>query len=216
MSVVSVLLADDHTLVRAGMKALLTTLPDVQTVAEVSNGQEALRAIEEQQPDVALMNISMPGLNGLEAALRAGGARRRTRILMFSQHNDEEYVRRALQVGASGYLVKDADRSELELAIRAVARGETWLSPSVSSALVGALAEGNLRRGPLDLLTSRQREILQLIGEGKSTKEIAEALALSVKTVETHRAQLMQRLGLKGIPALVRQAIKMGLVARDL
>lgn len=215
MSVVSVLLADDHTLVRAGMKALLTTLPEVKTVAEVANGQEALRAIEEQQPDVVLMNISMPTLNGLEAALRACATRGRTRILMFSQHNDEEYVRRALQVGASGYLVKDADRGELELAIRAVARGETWLSPSVSGALVGALAEGNLRRGSLDVLTSRQREILQLIGEGNSTKEIAQALGLSVKTVETHRAQVMQRLGLKGIPALVRQAIKMGLVGPD-
>lgn len=216
MTAVRVLLADDHTLVRAGMKALLARIPDVVIVAEASNGQDALRLIEDRQPEVALVNVSMPGLNGIETALRATTAKPATRIIMFSMHNDEEYVRRALRVGAAGYLVKDAEVGELEMAIRAAARGETWLSPAVSRAVVGPLVRGQPVSGDtLDLLTSRQREVLQLIAEGNSTKEIAHLLGLSTKTVETHRVQLMQRLNVKGVPALVRMAIRLGLVPKD-
>ena len=157
------------------------------------------------------MNISMPGLNGLEVTMRAVKQHPRTRIIVLSMHADEEYVRRALLAGASGYLLKSADLREL--AVRAVARGETWLSGGVSKALADALARGEApKRGALDVLTPRQREILQLVAEGHSTKQIAQRLHLSPKTVETHRTQLMERLGVRGVPALVRCAIRLGIV----
>jgi DNA-binding NarL/FixJ family response regulator len=161
-----------------------------------------------------LVDISMPRLNGLEATARAVREHPQTRILILSMHADEEYVRQALFVGASGYLLKNADKNELELAVRAVARGDTWLSPGVSRPVTDAYARGGSEptRGPFERLTSRQREILQLIGEGHSTKEIAQRLGLSVKTVESHRAQLMERLDVHGVPALVRYAIRMGMV----
>ena len=154
----------------------------------------------------------MPGLNGLETVARAQKESLRTRVLLLSMHKDEEYVRRALLSGAAGYLLKDADRTELELAVRAVARGDTWLSPGISR-VVAAFARGEgAPRGPLELLTRRQREVLQLVAEGHSTKEIAHRLELSAKTVDTHRAQLMERLGVHGVPALVRYALRVGMV----
>jgi DNA-binding NarL/FixJ family response regulator len=207
-----VLLADDHALVRSGIRALLESVPEVEVVGEAANGIEALRLIEERRPDVALMNISMPELNGLETTERAARDHPRTRILIFSMHADEEYVRRALFVGAAGYLVKSADRRELELAVRAVARGEGWLSPAVSNAVVAALSRRDAVTGSFELLTSRQREVLQLIAEGHSTKEIATRLRLSPKTVESHRAQLMQRLGVRSVAGLVRCAMRLGIV----
>jgi DNA-binding NarL/FixJ family response regulator len=215
MSTVRVLIADDHGLVRSGIRALLERIPDVEIVGEAANGIEALRLIGEFRPDVALVNISMPELNGLETTERAVREHPRTRVLIFSMHADDEYVRRALHVGAAGYLVKTADRSELELAIRAVARGETWISPTVSTADVSALSRDQAMAGPFESLTPRQREILQLIAEGNSTKEIASRLRLSPKTVESHRAQLMQRLGVRGIPALVRWAIRLRIVSLE-
>jgi DNA-binding NarL/FixJ family response regulator len=211
----SVLLADDHSLVRSAIRALLETIPEVEVVAEAANGIEALRLIEKHDPDVALVNISMPELNGLEATERAAKEHPRTRILIFSMHAEEEYVRRAFHVGAAGYLVKTGDRSELELAIRAVARGESWLSPGVSNAVVPALKQNEGMADAFESLTSRQRQILQLIAEGHSTKEIASRLRLSPKTVESHRAQLMQRLGVRGVPALVRCAIRLRIVPSE-
>ena len=194
MSTARILLADDHALMRAGIRSLLEECAGLEVVGEAADGYEALQLMRELRPDVALVDISMPGLNGLETAARAQKESPRTRVLLLSMHKDEEYVRRALLSGAAGYLLKDADRTELELAVRAVARGE------------GA------PRGPLELLTRRQREVLQLVAEGHSTKEIAHRLELSAKTVDTHRAQLMERLGVHGVPALVRYALRVGMV----
>jgi DNA-binding NarL/FixJ family response regulator len=214
MSVLRVLLADDHTLVRAGMRALLSELPGVEVVAETGDGREALRLVREKKPDIALIDISMPGLNGLEAAQRIVHDHPATRVIMVSMHGDDESVRRALTAGASGYLLKNSDRSELELALRAVARGDTWLSPSLTKRVVAAFTQGNAtpNEGPLALLTPRQREVLQLVAEGHSNKEIASRLNVALKTVETHRTELMERLGIHGVASLVRYAIQVGLV----
>jgi len=209
-----ILLADDHGLVRAGMRALLNELPEMEVVAETGDGQEALRLIGEKKPDLALIDISMPGLNGLEVATRAGKEYPATRIVILSMHVDDEFVRRALVSGAAGYVFKNADRAELEMALRAVARGDTWLSPGVSRRIAEAFVRGGgaAAEGPLEVLTPRQREVLQLIAEGLSNKEIASRLDLSVKTVETHRTELMERLGIHGVAGLVRYAIRVGLV----
>jgi DNA-binding NarL/FixJ family response regulator len=216
MSTVRILLADDHALVRAGFRALLQDMADVEVVGEADDGHEALRLIAELHPDVAILDISMPGLNGLEVASRATKEHPQTRLIMLSMHADEEYVRRALFAGARGYLLKNADRGELELAVRAVARGDAWLSPAVSKKVVAAYGRGSpAPKGPFELLTPRQREILQLIAEGLSTKEIAHRLAISVKTVETHRAELMRRLDIHDIAGLVRYAIRAGIVRSE-
>ena len=212
MSTARILLADDHALMRAGIRSLLEECAGLEVVGEAADGYEALQLMRELRPDVALVDISMPGLNGLETAARAQKESPRTRVLLLSMHKDEEYVRRALLSGAAGYLLKDADRTELELAVRAVARGDTWLSPGISR-VVAAFARGEgAPRGPLELLTRRQREVLQLVAEGHSSKEIAHRLELSAKTVDTHRAQLMERLGVHGVPALVRYALRVGMV----
>ena len=209
-----VLLADDHALVRAGMRALINELPGMEVVAETGDGQEALRLIGEKKPDLALIDISMPGLNGLEVAARAGKEYPSTRIVILSMHVDDEFVRRALVSGAAGYLLKNADRAELEMALQAVARGDTWLSPQVSRRIAETYARGGgaPAGGPFEVLTPRQREVLQLIAEGLSNKEIASRLNVGVKTVETHRTELMERLGIHGVAGLVRYAIRVGLV----
>ena len=209
-------LVDDHALVRAGLRALLQKLPGVEVVAEAVDGREALVAIKAFKPDVVLMDISMPGLNGLEAAAVATRDYPESRVLILSAHSSEEYVGQALRAGASGYLLKDAATVELELAIMAVARGETYLSPAVSKHVIS----NYVRRvggeaGSLELLTPRQRETLQLVAEGKSTKEIARILHVSVKTIETHRAQLMDRLDIHDVAGLVRFALRVGLVKND-
>jgi DNA-binding NarL/FixJ family response regulator len=211
------LLADDHSLVRAGLRSLLEEMAGVEVVAEAADGHEALRLIGELTPDVAFLDISMPGLNGLEVAARAAHEHLRTRVIILSMHIDDEYVRRALVTGAAGYLLKNSDRSELEMALRAVARGESWLAPEVSSRIVAAYARGeeSAGPGPFELLTRRQREVLQLIAEGLSTKEIAHRLELSVKTIETHRAELMERLDIRGVAGLVRYAIRVGIVPNE-
>jgi DNA-binding NarL/FixJ family response regulator len=215
-----VLLADDHHLVRAGIRALLQSLPDVEIVAEAGNGQEALAALLRSKPEIALVDISMPGLNGLELAARATREVPETRIVILSVHGDASHVAQALRAGAKGYLVKDAAADELPILLRSVMRGETYLSPSISRHVV----EGFLGRSSalppestdaLALLTPRQREILQLVAEGRSTKEIATLLELSVKTVETHRAQIMERLDIHDLAGLVRYAVRAGLVSSE-
>jgi DNA-binding NarL/FixJ family response regulator len=208
------LLADDHSLVRAGLRSLLEEMAGVEVVGEAADGHEALRLIGELTPEVAFLDISMPGLNGLEVAARVAREHLRTRVIILSMHVDDEYVRRALLTGAAGYLLKNSDRSELEMALRAVARGETWLAPEVSSRVVAAYARGDepAGSGPFELLTGRQREVLQFIAEGLSTKEIAHRLNLSVKTIETHRTELMERLDIHGVAGLVRYAIRVGIV----
>ena len=199
---------------RAGLRSLLEEMAGVEVVGEAADGHEALRLIGELMPDVAFLDISMPGLNGLEVAARVAREHLRTRVIILSMHIDDEYVRRALLTGAAGYLLKNSDRSELEMALRAVARGETWLAPEVSSRVVAAYARGDepAGSGPFELLTGRQREVLQFIAEGLSTKEIAHRLNLSVKTIETHRTELMERLDIHGVAGLVRYAIRVGIV----
>ena len=213
MSKVRVLLVEDHTLVRAGFRALLEKLEGVQVIGEVSNGRAALKVSKELQPDVVLMDIAMPEMNGLQATGRIRQECPNTKILMLSMYTNEEYLKEALRAGAAGYLLKDADRTELELAIKTVWRGDTYLTPAVAKFTVNAYCrKDDPDPGPLGRLTGRQREILQLIAEGCSTKQIAQRLDLSVKTVETHRAQLMDRLEIHDIPGLVRLAIRTGLV----
>jgi len=208
-----VLVADDHTLVRAGLIALIAKLPEMEVVAEAADGREALRLVRDLQPDLVLMDIAMPGLNGLESAERIHGIHPKTKIIILSMHSNEEYVAQALKAGAAGYLLKDAATAELEMALKSVSMGQFYLSPAISRQVVDNLLHG----GPsgLDVLTPRQREILQLIAEGKSTREIAEVLHLSVKTVETHRAQLMDRLDIHETAGLVRYAMRKGLIPPD-
>jgi DNA-binding NarL/FixJ family response regulator len=216
-----VLLADDHTLVRAGIRALLAALPDVEIVGEVKDGQAALQLLLETRPDVAFIDISMPGLNGIEVAERAAREWPATRVVMLSMHETPSYVARALRAGVRGYLLKDSAADELPVLLRAVMAGETYLSPAIARHVVdgylqrGEGEEGAQAQGPLDLLTPRQREILQLVAEGRSTKEVAQVLDLSVKTVEAHRAQIMTRLEIHDLPGLVRFAIRNGLVSSD-
>jgi DNA-binding NarL/FixJ family response regulator len=213
MKQIKVLLAEDHTLVRAGIRALVQKLEEVDVVAEAGDGREALRLIETHHPDVVLMDIAMSGLNGLDATARITKEFPNVRVIILSMHANEEYVLQALRAGAVGYLLKDAGTAELELAIRSVAREETYLSPAISKHVVSDYVR---RMGgepsSLERLTRRQREILQLIAEGHSTQEIAQMLSISVKTVETHRSQLMERLDIHDVASLVRYAIRVGLV----
>lgn len=208
-----ILVADDHTLVRAGLTSLIARLPEMEVVGEAADGRQALRMVRDLQPDMVLMDIAMPGLNGLEAAERIHGIHPQTKIIILSMHASEEYVAQALKAGASGYLLKDAATSELEMALKSVAAGQFYLSPAISRQVV----DNYLRGGPtgVELLTPRQREILQLVAEGKSTRDIAETLHLSVKTVETHRAQLMERLDIHDVAGLIRYALRKGLISAD-
>ena len=213
---IRVLLVEDHTLVRAGIRELLRNLDGIEVVAEASNGREALELIEKHMPNVVLMDIAMRGMNGLEVAERVIKQYPRVHVVVLSQYTDEEYVRQSLHVGANGYIPKDAATSELEIAIRAAAQGETYLNPSISKHLI----ENYLRRpesttGQLKQLTPRQREVLQMIAEGSTMNRIAKVLNISVKTVETHRAQLMDRLDIHDVAGLVRYAVRIGLVTSD-
>ncbi|OLE74001.1 MAG: DNA-binding response regulator [Acidobacteria bacterium 13_1_20CM_2_57_8] len=213
---VRVLLADDHKLVRAGFRAMLDSLGDVEIVGETGDGREALELIRQHRPDVALLDITMPSLTGLEVAARVANEMQNVRIIILSMHTTEDYIARAVRAGVSGYLLKNADPVELELALRAAVNGQMYMSPTVSKQLV----DDYLRRmgsdaGPEEQLTTRQREILQLIAEGKSTKDIAVTLDLSIKTVETHRKDLMDRLGIHDVAGLVRYAIRAGIIKAD-
>jgi DNA-binding NarL/FixJ family response regulator len=212
MTAIRLLLADDHTLVRAGIRSLLDSLDGVVVVAESGDGRETLELIGQHRPDVALIDIGMPGLNGLEVARRAQRESPKTHIIILSMHADASYVRQALSAGVVGYLLKGAAVAELPLALNAVMRGETYLTPKVQKHVVGFLHGDTAEADPLDGLTGRQREILQLIAEGRSTKEIAADLGISVKTIETHRSRLMERLDIHDVAGLVRYAIRAGLV----
>jgi DNA-binding NarL/FixJ family response regulator len=209
---IRVLLADDHALVRAGIRSLLGSMVDVKVVAEASSGEEALELAARDLPDVVLMDIAMKGITGLEAAARLRERHPSVRVVILSMHSGEEYVLQALRAGAVGYLLKDAATGELELALRSVIRGESWLSPAVSRQVVEGYVQRVGGEAAPDLLTARQREVLRLVAGGKSTKEIAFLLSLSVKTVETHRAQIMERLGIRDVAGLVRYALRTGLV----
>jgi DNA-binding NarL/FixJ family response regulator len=212
-----ILLADDHALFRAGMRSLLRVLPDVEVVAEAGNGREAVELARQHHPDLVVMDISMKELNGLDATLRIKTETPGIQVIILSMHDSEDFVARALRAGASGYLLKDSAEPELELALNAVLRGETYLSPRVSKHVVDAFVERADASSPSpdSQLTARQREILQLLAEGHGTKEVAYRLGVSIKTVESHRAQIMKRLDIWDVPGLVRYAIRSGLVSLD-
>jgi DNA-binding NarL/FixJ family response regulator len=215
-----VLLADDHTIVRAGVRALVAAIPGVEIVGEAGDGQQALALIREKHPDVALVDVSMPGMNGLDLAARVAREAPQTRVAVLSMHGTPAHVAQALRAGVKGYVLKDAAAEELPLLLRAVMRGETYLSSAISRHVVdgflgrdGAPATGTTPAP--DNLTPRQREILQLVAEGKSTKDVARLLDLSVKTVEAHRGQIMERLEIHDLAGLVRYAIRTGLVSPE-
>ena len=213
-----VILVDDHQLVRAGLRALLQSFRDVDVLAECGDGHEALALVDRMQPDVLLLDVTLPGLNGLEVALRVPRVSPKTRVLILSMHAGAEYVGQALRAGVAGYLIKDSAVDELRVALDAIRVGRKYLSPAISQAVLnGYLRTGDTppERAQLDVLTPRQREVLQLVAEGNGTREIAGRLHVSVKTVETHRSQLMARLGIRDVPGLVRFAIRVGLVSAD-
>ena len=214
---INVILADDHTLVRAGIRALLERLPGVKVTGEAGDGREVLNLVKAQRPDVVLMDIAMPGLNGLEAAERMARDYPKVRIIMLSMHNNEEYVLRAIKSGASGYLLKKAATAELETALHRVVDGEVYLSKEISMQLHREFPLQGIaaRKGPFEQLTGRQREVLQLIAEGQNTKQIGETLKVSPKTVEYHRMKLMNCLNVHDIPGLVRFALRVGLIPEE-
>lgn len=209
----TLLLVDDHTLTRSGLRLLLELVGDFEVVGEAQNGREALTMVAELRPAVVLMDLTMPELNGLEATRHILKDFPSTKVLVVSAHLEEIRVRDALRAGASGYLVKSAATSELEIAIHAALKGNTYLSPEVSNILVRSLDGNPLAGGVADPLTGRQREILQMLAEGKSTKEIAFALNLSIKTAEAHRCQIMNRLDIHDLAGLVRYALRSGLIS---
>jgi DNA-binding NarL/FixJ family response regulator len=219
MNNLRVLIADDHALVRAGFRVLLENLADVSVIAEAEDGRRALRIIQEINPDIVLMDISMPELNGLDATAQIVRDYPDIKVIILSMHTSEEYVLQALEVGAHGYILKDASINELELALRSVARNELFLSPAVSKHVIqnylnrtGDISKIDGKFSSMDSLTTRQREVLQLIAEGFTSQEIAERLFISVKTVEKHRYQIMERLDIHNIAGLVRYAVEKGII----
>ena len=210
MKKIRILLADDHAVVRQGFKMILGAQSDMEIVAEAGNGREAVESAEKLRPDVVVMDVAMPELNGIEATRRITDASPHTRVLALSMHKDTVYVREILRAGARGYLLKDSPAGDLVAAVRAVASGEGYLSPAVSNAVLD-----DYRRhvtDPIDLLTSREREVLQMLAEGKTNKEIAGVLNLSVYTVDAHRGRILEKLNLHSINELVRFAVRNGLI----
>src|SRR6202166_1431903 len=204
-----VLLADDHSLIRQALRALLEK-QGFQVVSEASDGQEALRSVEKTQPEVAILDISMPVLNGVDAARELVKSSPKTRVILLTQHDEEQYVTEALRAGVRGYVLKSQAGSDLIHAIKEVCRGSVYLSPKISRAVVDAyLSKSYVAEDPL---SGRERQVLQLVGEGKSTKDIATHLGISVKTAQSHRARLMKKLDIHETASLVRYAIRNGLI----
>lgn len=216
MNPIRVLLADDHTLIRAGLRMVVSSQPDFIVVGEANHGREAVALAEQLRPDVVVMDVGMPSLNGIEACRRVHDSLPQTQVIMLSMHSDEGYVLRALKAGAKGYLLKDSAEADLASAIRAVSAGKSFFSPAVSKVLLEDYMRKLERAGAEDsfeLLSPREREVLQLVAEGKSSKEVANLLELSVYTVETHRAKVMQKLKLHNIPELILYAVRKGIVS---
>jgi two-component system response regulator NreC len=208
-----ILLVEDHIVVRQGLKALLSGEADIEVVGEADNGREALQRVSDLQPDVVLMDISMPGLNGIEATRQICRHHPGVEVVILSMHSNEEYVFQVLQAGASGYVLKQSDSSEVLTAIRAALAGGSFLSPPISRAVIDDYvrrAEARGRSDTLDVLTPREREVLQLLAEGVSNQEIADQLSISVKTVETHRGNMMKKLGVDSKTDLVKYALRKG------
>jgi len=216
MNPIRILLADDHTVMRNGLRLLLERQPNLSVVGEASDGRETVRAAESFSPDVVVMDIAMPNLNGIEAARQITAARPETAIVILSMHSDESYVIRALKAGARAYLLKDSAEGDLIAAIRAISEGKSFFSPAISRILV----EDYMRQleqqhveDTYELLTAREREILQLLAEGKTNKEVASMLNLSVYTIETHRTHILQKLNLHNVPELILYAVRKGIIS---
>lgn len=213
---IKVILADDHTVVRTGIATMLASLGGIEVVGEASNGRETLALVEQLRPDLLLCDITMPEMNGLEVTKRVAKEFPNVRAIMLSMHTSEEYVWQALKAGATGYLLKDTSPSELDLAIKAVLNGQTFLTAAVSKQVVETYMQRlKPETAAAEVLTPRQREILQLIAEGKALKEIARMLNLSVKTIETHRTMLMDRLDIHDNAGLVKYALRTGMISPD-
>lgn len=210
MKKIRILLADDHTMVRQGFRLILAAQPDMEVVGEAGDGRQAVELAEQLRPDLVVMDVAMPGLNGIEATRRLAQSSPCTRVLALSMHKDSVYVREILRAGARGYLLKDSIDRDLLAAVRSVARGEGYLSPAISEAVLTDYRKHV--SDPLDLLSSREREVLQMIAEGKTNKEIAVALNLSVYTVDAHRGRVMEKLNLHSTGELVRFAMRNGLI----
>jgi DNA-binding NarL/FixJ family response regulator len=214
---IRVILAEDHTIVREGLRALLGARDEIEVVAEVGNGRAAVDAVGEHRPDVIVMDLGMPELNGVDATRMIRERHPDTQVLILSMHSSEEYVRPAIRAGANGYLVKGSGLGDLVSAIAALARGEAFFSPAIAKILLqeSRRAEAPKRAAPSDGLTNRERQVLKLVAEGKSSPEIAQLLSLSVKTVEGHRSRIMTKLETHNVAGMVRHAIRIGLVSAD-
>lgn len=213
---VRILLADDHGIVRRGMRSLLDSEPGVEVVGEAPNGREALKLIETLQPDMAILDVAMPMLNGIEVTAQAMKAYPELKVIILSMYADEAYVVRALTAGARGYLLKEATEEDLLPAVRAVAQGRSFFSPAISSILLADYVRHLKQRGledSYDVLSDREKEVLQLLAEGKTNKEAASVLNLSLSTVETHRLKLMQKLGLHNTAEIVLYAVRKGIIS---
>jgi DNA-binding NarL/FixJ family response regulator len=210
---IKIVLADDHNLVRSGLKSLLMGMQGVEVVAEATNGREAVELARSASPDVVLMDIGMKELNGIEAAAIIARDNPSVRVIILSMHDTQDFVSQALKAGAAGYVLKDAAPLELEFALQAVTNGESYLSPRVSRQVVQSYIKPPPTEAGLEVLTSRQKEILKAIAGGRTTKQIAYDLGLSIKTIETHRAQIMERLGIHDVAGLVRFSIRIGLIS---
>jgi DNA-binding NarL/FixJ family response regulator len=212
------MLVDDHQIVRDGLRSLLAKQSDMEVIAEADNGRAAVQAAAELRPDVVVMDVGMPDLNGVEATLRVLEAVPNARVVALSMHSDRRFVEGMLAAGASGYVLKDAAFEDLVAAIRTVAQGGTYLCPSVAGIVVAHYVRGRADASARKAvaLTPREREVLQLLAEGHSTKQIAARLAVSIKTVETHRSRLMEKLGLHSVAELTKYALREGLTSLDL
>jgi len=216
MGKIRVLLADDHRLIRSGLRLLLEQQPEFEVVGEADDGFQAVAQVQSLRPDVVVMDIGMPNLNGIEAARKIRDLHPNAAIVMLSMHSDEGYVLRALRAGARGYLLKDSAQGDLVRAVQAVFEGKSYFSPAVGRVLLEDYMRKLQRTGAedsYDLLSPREREILQLVAEGKSTKDVANLLNLSPYTVETHRANIMQKLNLRGVPELILYAVRKGIIS---
>ena len=213
----NIVLAEDHTILREGLKALLASHPDLKVVGEASDGLEAIRCVRDHSPDMILLDLSMPRMTGLDAIKEIKRVNADTKIIVLTVHSTEEYILATLQAGADGYVLKDAHSTELMTAIRQVLDGRSYLSPSISETIIDRLLQGKQStaiRSAWDTLTQREREVLKLVAEGHKNKDIADLLCISVKTVEKHRANLMEKLGLHNVAALTALAAEKGLISR--
>ena len=218
MAEVSILIADDHSIVRRGLRSTLEESSDHRVVAEASNGREAVRLAEQLTPDVAILDIGMPQLNGIEAAAQIQKVSPKTRTLILSMHSDETYILRALTAGARGYLLKDTAENDVLAAVRAVVQGKAYFSPAIAKMLLEDYVAFLRRRGlddSYDLLTEREKEVLQLLAEGQSNKEVANVLGIGVSTVETHRMNLMQKLNLHSTAEIVLYAVRKKIIPSE-